>query len=64
MGCSSFCLFFLPKWVYHTQEQPVSYYLLFMKMGRIRGEGGQRKEGGSSAEEQVGDPIAKIQTPG
>jgi len=28
------------------------------------GEGGQRKEAFSSAQEQVGDPIAKIKTPG
>jgi hypothetical protein len=28
------------------------------------GDGGQRKEGFSSAGEQVGDPMAKIETPG
>jgi hypothetical protein len=28
------------------------------------GSGGQRREAFSSAEEQVGDPIAKIKTPG
>ena len=31
MGCSSFSMSFLSGCVYHTREQPVSYYLAYIR---------------------------------